>query len=495
MSANREKLPLTPAALAERVSFFDEQARRRNQATWWAWLTGTIGLSICWCFGILVVLAVFFYTLLLTRLFPRSIERMFDLAVDHAGGATGAAVAATFFTAGLWYFVQRIFVCDSSAGLVARIGARLPNPLDPEEKQLVNIADEMAIAATMPAPAVMLFDGPNINAAAVGEKPTTARILVSREMLNRLNRDETQGVVGHLLASVANGDLRLMGAMLRAFYLMGLAVTLLDLPFSSQSRRAIALLWRYVTRSPALGVVPGSEEVGEALTTSLQPEALATLAAFMQKFLGEKSGARQVVGALLLFPLLPLIMMRLAAGIVYGLASLFVLGPLVALVLRSRRRLADATAVQLTRNPDGLGSALVHLYRLAHAIPNAGWSEMAFIVGGEAADARQLDRFQDRVAEIKSSAVDLQERVRQTSTVVASLASSARTENVAARHNFIFGFHPSLGSRIVQLQRMGATSVQWVERKDYSGWILASVISVVVGGVLLLILASQRAAP
>jgi len=480
----------------ERVSFFDEQVRRRRQATGWSLLTGLIGLLMCWSFGFLLVLAVGFYAMLLSALLPRRLEKGFDHLLDQASGTTAVSIAAVVFTAVMWFFVERIFAQDTSAGLIARIKARPPKMLDPEEKQLVNIAEEMAIAATAPRPALMLFDGPEINAAAVGEKPETAVLLVSREMLNLLNRDETQGVIGHLLASVVNGDLRLTGTMLRAFYLMGLSVTLLDLPFSARSRHAIVLLIRYVGRNNASVPSIGSDEVGEALTTSLQPEGLVALSTFMQKFIGDEKSVRTVFGALLLFPLLPLIMMRLSAGIIYGMASLFILGPLVALVLRSRRRLADATSVQLTRNPDGLASALVHLYNLAHVVSTAGWSEMAFIVGNEGAKARQLDRFQARVTEIKSNAADFKGRFSQTAVAAASLTEPTETkESAAARHNFIFGFHPSLGSRITRLQQMGATTVRWTERKDYSGWIIAAVVAFVLGFVVLIYIGSQRGAP
>ncbi|MEO6002377.1 MAG: M48 family metalloprotease [Opitutus sp.] len=488
------KIPATAPRAEERISFFAEQARRRTQATGWSILTGIIGLSMCWSFGFLVVEAVLFYILLFSQFLPRRLERLFNLFLDHAGGLPAVFVAATLFSIALWLFIQRIFARDSSAGLIQRIGARPPNRLDLEEKQLVNVAEEMAIAATVPAPTVMLFDGLEINAAVIGEKPESAVLLVSRELLNQLNRDETQGVIGHLVSSVVNGDLRLIGAMLRAFYMMGLAVTLLDLPFSARSRHAMALLIRHVMQPNADGGTSvGGEQIGEALTLSLQPEGLVAMNMFMQKLIGDEKGVRSWLGALLLFPLLPLIVMRLAAGLIYGLSSLFILGPLVALVLRSRRRLADATAVQLTRNPDGLGAALIHLYGIAHAVPNTGWAEMTFIVGNEAGGARQIDRFQARVTEIKSSVTDFKDRARQTAQAAASLAESVPQEkSEAARHNFIFGFHPSLGSRIVQLQRMGATSIQWVERKDYSGWIVAAVIAFVFGIVLLVALGSQR---
>ena len=459
----------------------------------WAALTGAVGLSMCWSFGFLVVLAVNFYALLLSQFLPRRWERVFDQMINHAGGVTSQCVVAALFMAVLWLFVRRIFARDTSAGLIRRLGARPPNLLDPKEEQLANITEEMAIAATAPVPTVLLFDGLEINAAAVGVRPEAARVLVSREMLNQLNRDEIQGVVGHLLSSVINGDLRLMAAMLRTFYMMGIAVTLLDLPFSARSRHAIALLVRYVMRPAGDDTTGDSEEIGDALTASLQPEGVVSVTVFMQKFIGDEKSIRSWLGALLLFPLLPLIMLRLAAGIVYGLASLFILGPLVALVLRSRRRLADATAVQLTRNPDGLGSALIHLYELAHVVPNAGWSELAFIVGNEAAEARQFDRFQSRVSEIQASSKDFKERVRQTAAATAVLTTpSDKPKGAAASHNFIFGFHPSLGSRIMQLKRMGATSLQWTQSKDYSAWILAAVAALVLGFVVLLIVGSQH---
>jgi Zn-dependent protease with chaperone function len=199
-----------------------------------------------------------------------------------------------------------------------------------------------------------------------------------------------------------------------------------------------------------------------------------------------------VIGALILMPLLPLIMMRLAAAIAYGLLSLFMLGPLVALVLRTRRRLADATAVQLTRHPDGLACALVHLAGLAHAVPGVGWAEMLFIVGPETVNARRLDRLQERMAEVRATATGTMEKFQGAREAVAEVQAHTPEETEAARHNFIFGFHPSLNTRIIQLKRLGATKVDWTERRDYSAWILAAVVTVVGGCVVLLAVAGSK---
>jgi Zn-dependent protease with chaperone function len=421
-------------------------------------------------------------------LLPHQLTDMYAYVMDHAGGRVGLSLAAVLFTAGLWWFVNRIFVRDTSAGLIWRIGARPPDPADLKEQQLVHVAEELAIAAATPPPAVWLFDGPNINAAVIGDRPEGAGLLVSREMLNTLDRDETQGVIAHLLASEVNGDLHLTGAMLRVFYMMGIAVTLLDLPLSPSARKAIALLWRYSRQSDGESAGTLEEEVGAALTRNLHPDGLEALTIFLRKMIGEETDLRSILGALLLLPLLPLIIVRLAAAVIYGLTSLFILGPLAALVMRSRRRLADATAVQLTRNPDGLARALIHLYALPHVSSPAGWSEMNFIIGHEAANARQFDRFQAWVADATMTADNFNRRLRDPKQAVASLAATPQPESAVATHNFVFGFHPPLGMRIIQLKKMGA-DVAWAQRDDYSSWIIAAVVAVVAGGVLLLALA------
>ena len=59
----------------------------------------------------------------------------------------------------------------------------------------------------------------------------------------------------------------------------------------------------------------------------------------------------------------------------------FVIGPLLALVWRSRRYLADSTAVQLTRNPDGVARALAALSARGGTVPGAGWAAPLFIIG------------------------------------------------------------------------------------------------------------------
>jgi Zn-dependent protease with chaperone function len=484
----------TPGA-ANRISFFEEQARRRQHAKAWAFVAMGVAWLLGWVLGFLVLMGVFFYTLMLSSFLPRAWEaRVMKLAPNSDAVFVPLVIGGLFFAIALWGAVRMIFGRDTSAAFLGRLNARPPNFADPEEKQLVNVAEEMAIAATAPVPRVNLFDGDAINAAVLGADAQHVTLLISRRMLDVLDRDETQGVIGHLTASAVNGDLQLTAEMLRVFHVLGLAVTILDLPFSSRARATFWELTRFVFRSRHAPADVTSESVAARLTESLQPEGLNALNQFMQRAVEPEndSSVRKVVGAVLLMPLLPLIMIRIGAAILYGLLSLFVLGPLVALLLRSRRRLADATAVQLTRHPDGLACALVHLVQEAHTVANAGWAEMLFIVGPEAAGARRMDQLTQRMQAIREAGGEWKTRAKAGLAVTNELAVERETETEARRHNFIFGFHPSLNSRIAQLKRMGATKVQWQVTKDYSGWIFAAVLIFVFGMVALLAIGSSR---
>ena len=90
-------------------------------------------------------------------------------------------------------------------------GAReLTAPATFEEKQLVNVAEEMAIAAGLPKPRVYVIDDPDPNAFATGRDAATACIAVTTGLLAVVNREELQAVIAHEMAHVRNLDVRLM---------------------------------------------------------------------------------------------------------------------------------------------------------------------------------------------------------------------------------------------------------------------------------------------
>ena len=93
-----------------------------------------------------------------------------------------------------------------------------------EAPQLYNIVEEMRIAAALPAmPKVYIIDAPVPNAFAVGLKPERACVAVTTGLLERLNRDELQGVIAHELGHISNRDtlfMTLAGVTLGAIVLL-----------------------------------------------------------------------------------------------------------------------------------------------------------------------------------------------------------------------------------------------------------------------------------
>ena len=149
------------------------------------------------------------------------------------------AVPALIAACLVWIVLRRISLRGEGSDLIARLRARPPNLHDREERQLANIVAEMAIAAGLPAPALLLIDLPDINAAAVGGSRGQASVLVTRGLLDQLDRDETSGVVAHLIASIGAGDIRLTHGILAVFQTFGFFVTFLDLPFRWSAWRAL----------------------------------------------------------------------------------------------------------------------------------------------------------------------------------------------------------------------------------------------------------------
>jgi Zn-dependent protease with chaperone function len=92
------------------------------------------------------------------------------------------------------------------------MGGRLinPNTTDPDERKLLNVVEEMAIASGVPVPQVYVMDEEGgINAFAAGHKPGDATVTVTRGCMKLLSRDELQGVIGHEFSHILNGDMRL----------------------------------------------------------------------------------------------------------------------------------------------------------------------------------------------------------------------------------------------------------------------------------------------
>ncbi len=187
--------------------------------------------------------------------------------------------------------------------------------IDPEtdaERQLVNVVEEMAIAAGVPRPRIWVVPDDDPNAFATGHDPTDAHIAVTRGLLRMCNRDELQGVIGHELGHVKNLDVRLMTTLAA---LVG----------------AVLLVRDGMGRMMRVGIPAksGGGSVG-----------------------GGGGGGRKSKDAG------PLLAILLALWILSWLIAPLVTQLLAFAVSRRREYLADAMSAQFTRNPLALASAL-----------------------------------------------------------------------------------------------------------------------------------------
>ncbi|HTS88480.1 MAG TPA: M48 family metallopeptidase [Gemmatimonadales bacterium] len=184
-------------------------------------------------------------------------------------------------------------------------------PTNEQEQRLINVVEEMAIAAGLPRPRIFVIPDPDPNAFATGITPDKACIAVTDGLLRTLNRDELQAVVAHEMAHVQNFDTRLM--------------TLLAAMIG-----AIALMSDGMGRIVRYGNVTGRGG-GEGRGKNGNPLAIVVLILWLLTLL-----------------IAPVVSRLLAMA-----------------VSRKREYLADATGATLTRNPLALASALEKLDQAA----------------------------------------------------------------------------------------------------------------------------------
>jgi heat shock protein HtpX len=172
--------------------------------------------------------------------------------------------------------------------------------------ELFNVVNEMAIAAGVPMPKVYIIDDPSPNAFATGRDPQHSSVAITSGLLTKLNREELQGVIGHEMSHVRNYDIRF---------------TLI------------------------VGVLVGS---------------IALLAQIFLRYTFWFGGGRRSNndnnsggGGLAVVFLIIGVVMAILAPIFTALVQMA--------VSRQREYLADASSVELTRNPHGLESALAKL--------------------------------------------------------------------------------------------------------------------------------------
>lgn len=118
------------------------------------------------------------------------------------GGVVAALVVATFLSVGSYFAGDQLVLLSSGAKEIP-----VENPPD-EMKQLVNVVTEMSIAGGLPMPKVYTIDDTAPNAFATGRDPKHASVAVTTGLLQKMDREELQGVVGHEMSHIGNYDIR-----------------------------------------------------------------------------------------------------------------------------------------------------------------------------------------------------------------------------------------------------------------------------------------------
>lgn len=279
------------------MNFFESQDRARKHT-----------FRLVSLFALAVVTLIIMTNLLVMVVFGfinteqvQSGEALFQQIDWRTFATVSAAVAAVVLIGSLF---KMLALSAGGKAVAESLGGKLipPNTDDPEQRKLLNVVEEISIASGTPAPPVyVLADEAGINAFAAGFSPRDAVIGVTQGTIEHLSREQLQGVIAHEFSHIFNGDMRLNIRL--------------------------------------IGVLNGILIIGIAGYYLLYS------ASFSRRGRSNDKGA----GA----------MLALAIGLmVIGYAGTFFGGLIKSAVSRQREYLADASAVQFTRNPDGIAGAL-----------------------------------------------------------------------------------------------------------------------------------------
>lgn len=293
------------------MDFFAAQELRRQKTKWLIALYLMAILSII--IGIYIVIAIGL---------GFANQRVFAEAGGDPGGGMSVERFSLFHPQlfGIVAGVNLLVIGGASLAKIAELrgggqhvasslgGVRVPaSTTDPSERRLLNVVEEMALASGISVPPVyILRHEPTINAFAAGFTPADAVIGVNQGTIDQLNRDELQGVIAHEFSHILNGDMRI-------------------------NIRLIGVLF---------GI-----------------QMLATIGYFVLRSMGGHGHRRRSsngkgeggAGAILVIAL---------ALLIFGSIGQFFARWIKATLSRQREYLADASAIQFTRYPEGLGGAL-----------------------------------------------------------------------------------------------------------------------------------------
>jgi Zn-dependent protease with chaperone function len=250
-----------------------------------------------------------------------------DWVTLHAG-LVAVLIGGTLATMGLASLYRAATIARGGGQVARLLGATEVSGegADPLQRRLVNVVEEMALAAGLPVPEIYILEQETgINAFAAGMSPANAAITVTRGALERLDRAELQGVIGHEFSHIVNGDMRLNQQ------LIGLSFGIL----------VLSVVGRWILRSS-----------GSSGYSSRR----------------DRNNGQAVLFAIGL------------ALIVIGAIGVLCSRLIKAAVARQRERLADASAVQFTREPQGLAGALKKIAGYGSRIESVDTEEVAHML-------------------------------------------------------------------------------------------------------------------
>lgn len=284
--------------------FFDHQERARR-STWWLGLFFVLGVVGTVGSLLLLVGAI----ALIKAKGSASVESLDDLMRPELGWAWAVAGLATLVI--LVVSLNRLWQLSRGGGAVAEmLGGRLVDrrTTDPAERRLLNVVDEMALASGVPVPPVYVLEEASINAFAAGTTHADAALGVTRGCIEQLDRDELQGVIAHEFSHVFHADMRI----------------------NARTAAAIAGIMAIAT-------------IGYVLARFVGPS-IARSGGGGRKNNGAGIGLAIILGGVVLM--------------IIGFGGSFFGMLMQAAMSRQREYLADASAVQYTRNPRGIAGAL-----------------------------------------------------------------------------------------------------------------------------------------
>ena len=297
------------------MNFFEHQEKARRQSRWI--IAAFIGVAL------LIIVVVDLLVLAFLAFQPTLSTGINHVTQSGIGSLTSAQLLAanagllttsSLVTGGVIGIASlgKIASLRSGGGKVAKdMGGTIvtPDTRDPLRRRLYNVVEEISLASGSPVPEVYVMENePAINAFAAGYTSADAAVAVTQGTLEKLNRSELQGVIAHEFSHIFNGDMRINIRMMGVIFGIT-ALAILGRKFLSSQR--------YRSRSSR-----------------------------------DSAGAAVMIGMALM---------------VIGYIGLFFARWMKSALSRQREYLADASAVQFTREPDGIAGALKKIAAYNHS--------------------------------------------------------------------------------------------------------------------------------